>query len=72
MFFCLVVTGPLDVIRSKRWKDSQEDYKDLRKALCVGYAGQLAERMLRHNGYRTIGFKSQLVQVEGNIIFINT
>ncbi|KAL8156964.1 putative pre-mRNA-splicing factor ATP-dependent RNA helicase DEAH4 [Apium graveolens] len=55
--------GPLDVQTSKRWKDGQKDYRDLRKALCVGYAGQLAERMLRHNGYRTIGFKSQLVQV---------
>ncbi|KAK1403211.1 RNA helicase [Heracleum sosnowskyi] len=58
-----IAKGPLDVRTSKRWKDGQEEYKDLRKALCVGYAGQLAERMLRHNGYRTIGFKSQLVQV---------
>ncbi|GKG26848.1 probable pre-mRNA-splicing factor ATP-dependent RNA helicase DEAH4, partial [Tanacetum coccineum] len=31
--------------------------------MCVGYASQLAERMMRHNGYRTVGFKSQLVQV---------
>ncbi|KAL2903601.1 putative pre-mRNA-splicing factor ATP-dependent RNA helicase DEAH4 [Bienertia sinuspersici] len=38
-------------------------YRNLRKALCVGYGNQLAERMLRHNGYRTIGLKSQLVQV---------
>lgn len=40
-------------------------YIKLRKALCVGYANQLAERMIRHNGYRTItmGFRSQLVQV---------
>lgn len=70
--FCLVLTGPLDVRTSNRWKDGQEDYNDLRKALCVGYAGQLAERMLRHNGYRTIGFKSQLVQVEEKISFIYT
>ncbi|XP_047309268.1 probable pre-mRNA-splicing factor ATP-dependent RNA helicase DEAH4 [Impatiens glandulifera] len=38
-------------------------YTKLRKALCVGYANQLAERMIRHNGYKTMGFKSQLVQV---------
>lgn len=31
--------------------------------MCIGYANQLAERMIRHNGYRTLGFKSQLVQV---------
>lgn len=60
----LVIAGSLDVSTSKRWKDGREDYKNLRKALCVGYANQLAERMLRHNGFRTIGYKSQLVQVE--------
>ncbi|GLT86623.1 hypothetical protein SLE2022_047510 [Rubroshorea leprosula] len=46
-----------------RRNESQQDYRKLRKALCIGYAGQLAERMIHHNGYRTIGFKSQLVQV---------
>lgn len=44
-------------------KEAQLGYKNLRKALCIGYASQLAERMIHHNGYRTIGFKSQLVQV---------
>ncbi|XP_019158088.1 PREDICTED: probable pre-mRNA-splicing factor ATP-dependent RNA helicase DEAH4 isoform X1 [Ipomoea nil] len=53
----------LDVQTSRRHKKSQQDYKNLRKALCTGYANQLAERMIRHNGYRTLGFKSQLVQV---------
>nr|GMC88076.1 probable pre-mRNA-splicing factor ATP-dependent RNA helicase DEAH4 isoform X2 [Ipomoea batatas] len=53
----------LDVQTSRRHKKSQQDYKILRKALCTGYANQLAERMIRHNGYRTLGFKSQLVQV---------
>ncbi|VFQ66787.1 unnamed protein product [Cuscuta campestris] len=48
---------------SRRHKQSQQDYKNLRKALCAGYANQLAERMIHHNGYRTIGFKPQLVQV---------
>lgn len=48
---------------SKRRRGSKQEYKTLRKALCVGYANQLAERMLLHNGYRALGFKSQLVQV---------
>uniref|UniRef100_A0A5B6Z4G9 RNA helicase n=2 Tax=Davidia involucrata TaxID=16924 RepID=A0A5B6Z4G9_DAVIN len=55
--------GSLDVRTNERLKESRRDYRNLRKALCVGYANQLAERMIRHNGYRTIGFKSQLVQV---------
>lgn len=55
--------GSLDVRSSERWKESQLDYKNLRKSLCKGYANQLAERMFRHNGYRTVGFKPQLVQV---------
>ncbi|XP_038714325.1 probable pre-mRNA-splicing factor ATP-dependent RNA helicase DEAH4 isoform X2 [Tripterygium wilfordii] len=58
-----IAKGSLDVRPKERRKESRQDYKDLRKALCVGYAGQVAERMIRHNGYRTIGFKSQLVQV---------
>ena len=57
-------TGSLDVQTKERWKESQEDYWKLRKALSVGYASQLAERMIRHNGYRTLGFKPQLVQVK--------
>ncbi|KAA8528994.1 hypothetical protein F0562_033518 [Nyssa sinensis] len=55
--------GSLDVRTNERRKESRQDYRNLRKALCVGYANQLAERMIRHNGYRTSGFKSQLVQV---------
>lgn len=57
-----LITESLDVRTSKR-RENQPEYKSLRKALCVGYANQLAERMIRHNGYRTLGFKSQLVQV---------
>ncbi|CAH9073998.1 unnamed protein product [Cuscuta epithymum] len=53
----------LVVQTSRRHKESEQDYKNLRKALCAGYANQLAERMIHHNGYRTLGFKSQLVQV---------
>lgn len=56
-------TGPLDVQTSRRWKENQQDYHNLRRALCVGYANQLAERMVYHNGYRTLGFKPQVVQV---------
>ncbi|GJS10570.1 probable pre-mRNA-splicing factor ATP-dependent RNA helicase DEAH4 isoform X1, partial [Tanacetum coccineum] len=55
--------GSLDVRRKERRRDRQNDYENLRKSLCVGYASQLAERMIRHNGYRTVGCKSQLVQV---------
>ncbi|KAK2634797.1 hypothetical protein Ddye_029589 [Dipteronia dyeriana] len=58
-----IAKGSLDVRTKQRRKESRQDYRNLRKALCVGYANQLAERMLRHNGYRTVGFKSQLVQV---------
>ncbi|KAL2457832.1 RNA helicase family protein [Forsythia ovata] len=57
-----IAKGSLDVKASKRQKEGQ-DYRALRKALCSGYANQLAERMIRHNGYRTLGFKSQVVQV---------
>ncbi|XP_021899621.1 probable pre-mRNA-splicing factor ATP-dependent RNA helicase DEAH4 isoform X2 [Carica papaya] len=53
----------LDVQASERWRENQQDYKNLRKALCKGYANQLAERMIHHNGYRTLGFRPQLVQV---------
>ncbi|GMH27675.1 hypothetical protein Nepgr_029518 [Nepenthes gracilis] len=55
--------GPLEVQGSHAQREKLQDYSNLRKALCVGYANQLAERMIRHNGYRTIGLKSQLVQV---------
>ncbi|XP_052185783.1 probable pre-mRNA-splicing factor ATP-dependent RNA helicase DEAH4 isoform X2 [Diospyros lotus] len=58
-----IAKGSLDVQTNGRWKESREDYRKLRKALCVGYGNQLAERMIRHNGYRTVGFKPQLVQV---------
>ncbi|KAJ9169364.1 hypothetical protein P3X46_017567 [Hevea brasiliensis] len=58
-----IAKGSLDVQADKRYKKGQQEYKNLRKALCVGYADKLAERMIRHNGYRTIGFKPQLVQV---------
>ncbi|KAG6398731.1 hypothetical protein SASPL_140200 [Salvia splendens] len=57
-----IAKGPMDVKTSKRRREDQ-DYRSLRKALCSGYGNQLAERMLRHNGYKTLGFKSQLVQV---------
>lgn len=58
-----IARGSLDVEANGRRKESQQGYRKLRKALCIGFAGQLAERMIHHNGYRTIGFKSQLVQV---------
>ncbi|KAK1406053.1 hypothetical protein QVD17_42250 [Tagetes erecta] len=63
-----IAKGSLDVKRKERRRDRQHDYKNLRKSLCVGYASQLAERMMRHNGYRTLGFKSQLVQVHPSCV----
>ena len=56
-------TGSLEVRGKEGRRESQQDYKKLRKALCAGYASQLAERMIHHNGYRPVGLKSQLVQV---------
>ncbi|KAB1207796.1 putative pre-mRNA-splicing factor ATP-dependent RNA helicase [Morella rubra] len=58
-----IAKGSLDVRAKGRWKESELDYRNLRKALCIGYANQLAERMIHHNGYRTLGFKPQVVQV---------
>nr|XP_009390104.1 PREDICTED: probable pre-mRNA-splicing factor ATP-dependent RNA helicase DEAH4 [Musa acuminata subsp. malaccensis] len=55
--------GSLDVESGMRQKKSDKDYKKLRRALCRGYGNQLAERMLLHNGYHTLGYRSQLVQV---------
>lgn len=55
--------GPVDVQSSLRHRKGKHDYRSLRKALCKGYGNQLAERMLHHNGFRTLGYRSQLVQV---------
>nr|XP_009776484.1 PREDICTED: probable pre-mRNA-splicing factor ATP-dependent RNA helicase isoform X2 [Nicotiana sylvestris] len=45
-----IAKGSLDVQTSKRRRDSQQEYRILRKALFIGYANQLAERSIRHNG----------------------
>ncbi|CAI0381069.1 unnamed protein product [Linum tenue] len=58
-----IAKGSTDVRANRRYRESEHDYRNLRKALCVGYANRLAERMIQHNGYRTIGFKPQLIQV---------
>ncbi|KAL1366651.1 hypothetical protein AAHE18_03G375000 [Arachis hypogaea] len=58
-----IAKGPLDIRSSRRRGESRQDYRNLRKALCVGYANQLAERKMHHNGYRTLGFQGQVVQV---------
>ncbi|TVU25701.1 hypothetical protein EJB05_28206 [Eragrostis curvula] len=57
-----IAKGPTDVNSRYGWK-SDPDYRKLRRALCIGYGNQLAERMLHHNGYHTVGYRSQLVQV---------
>lgn len=62
--------GPLDIQTNGRRKERQDEHKKLRKALCIGYANQLAERMIHHNGYRTLGFKPQVVQVFTLCLFI--
>ncbi|KAK7399991.1 hypothetical protein VNO78_11189 [Psophocarpus tetragonolobus] len=54
---------PLDVRANRKREEFSQDYRNLRKALCVGYANQLAERKMHHNGYRTLGFQAQVVQV---------
>ncbi|MED6187361.1 hypothetical protein PIB30_119219 [Stylosanthes scabra] len=61
-FFNLAI-GPLDIRSRRKREESRQDYRNLRKALCVGYANQLAERKMHHNGYRTLGFQGQVVQV---------
>ncbi|KAI5071455.1 hypothetical protein GOP47_0013706 [Adiantum capillus-veneris] len=48
---------------SSRYKQKGPDLVALRKSLCIGFSNRLAHRMQRHNGYRTLGTKSQLVQV---------
>ncbi|KGN62367.1 probable pre-mRNA-splicing factor ATP-dependent RNA helicase DEAH4 isoform X1 [Cucumis sativus] len=58
-----IAKGSLDVWSFRNQRESQAEYWNLRKALCVGYANQLAERMIHHNGYRTLSFKPQVVQV---------
>ncbi|TKY59874.1 ATP-dependent RNA helicase dhx8 [Spatholobus suberectus] len=55
--------GPLDVRANGKREELRQDYRNLRKALCMGYANQLAERKMHHNGYRTLGFQAQVVQV---------
>ncbi|XP_020680701.1 probable pre-mRNA-splicing factor ATP-dependent RNA helicase DEAH4 [Dendrobium catenatum] len=55
--------GTVDIQSSLRHKIVEQDYRGLRRALCRGYGNQLAERMLHHNGFRTLGYRSQLVQV---------
>ena len=62
IFFNLAI-GPLDIRANRKREEFRQDYRNLRKALCVGYASQLAERKMHHNGYRTLGFQGQVVQV---------
>ncbi|TYG80088.1 hypothetical protein ES288_D02G188400v1 [Gossypium darwinii] len=71
MMFVKEVRKQLSQIMQKIAKDVQvnqsqkrrQSYRNLRKALSIGFASQLAERMRHHNGFRTLGFKPQLVQV---------
>ncbi|MCO5570234.1 hypothetical protein L7F22_023953 [Adiantum nelumboides] len=48
---------------SSRYRQKDPNMVALRRALCIGFSNRLAHRMQRHNGYRTLGAKSQLVQV---------
>ncbi|KAI3910941.1 hypothetical protein MKW98_022628 [Papaver atlanticum] len=49
-----VAKWPMDVQTKPRQQETQQDYKNLRRAL---------SRMIYHNGYKTLGFKQQLVKV---------
>jgi ATP-dependent RNA helicase DHX8/PRP22 len=57
------------ILARKRFEDDDRATKkissarSLRKALCQGFACRLAQRMPKHNGYHTVGNKSQLVQL---------
>ncbi|XP_057819000.2 probable pre-mRNA-splicing factor ATP-dependent RNA helicase DEAH4 isoform X2 [Cryptomeria japonica] len=53
----------LDVMTKESFREKRIMIRKLRKALCVGFANRLAQRMERHNGYRTLCYKAQLVQV---------
>lgn len=53
---------------ARKSRKNDPDYRKLRRALCVGYGNQLAERMLHHNGYHTVGYRTQLVQVYNHAI----
>lgn len=58
-----IAKGPVGVQSGWREKKGDQDYRKIRKALCKGYGNQLAEKMIHHNGYRTLGYRSQLIQV---------
>ncbi|KAK2384094.1 RNA helicase family protein [Trifolium repens] len=58
-----IAKEPLDIKTNGKGEEFRRDYRNLRKALCVGYANQLAERKMHHNGYRTLGLQGQVVQV---------
>ncbi|CAJ2677599.1 probable pre-mRNA-splicing factor ATP-dependent RNA helicase DEAH4 isoform X2 [Trifolium pratense] len=58
-----IAKEPLDIKENGKGEEFRRDYRNLRKALCVGYANQLAERKMHHNGYRTLGLQGQVVQV---------
>ncbi|GAB2214360.1 hypothetical protein Droror1_Dr00018703 [Drosera rotundifolia] len=60
--------GPVEVQGNHKRRERQQNYKNLRKALSVGYANHLAERKLRHNGYRTLGINSELAQVHPSCV----
>lgn len=57
-----IAKGSSDV-RVNQNQKRRQSYRNLMKALSIGFASQLAERMRHHNGFRTLGFKPQLVQV---------
>ncbi|XP_057251447.1 probable pre-mRNA-splicing factor ATP-dependent RNA helicase DEAH4 [Beta vulgaris subsp. vulgaris] len=61
---------PMEVHGRHSSRERKLSYRNLRRALCVGYANQLAERMMRHNGYRTLGLKSQLVKVHPSSVLL--
>ncbi|KAL2632504.1 hypothetical protein R1flu_003983 [Riccia fluitans] len=49
--------------RESRSRQILGSARALRQALCKGFGNRIAHRLPRHNGYRCIGHKSQLVQI---------
>ena len=62
--------GSTDV-HARKSRKSDPDHRKLWRALYVGYGNQLAERMLHHNGYHTVGYRTQLVQVCNRVISLS-
>ncbi|KAL4591949.1 hypothetical protein LXL04_004926 [Taraxacum kok-saghyz] len=62
-FIKLLYSGMWDVICQRCEETVVANNAEGYKRLAMKYKNQMAERMMRHNAYRTLGFKPQLVQI---------